>query len=269
MRNRGALTAGVLLIVLGGILLLGQFVPASWPLIIIGVGGVFLAGALASRAGGLAIPGMILIGTGAVLFYQATTGDWRSWYALWPLVPGAMGAGMVIAGLRGAGGAEMRRVGFVWLGLGVLFSAALWLLRGQAWVDWPEIIWGLGVMFLLAGLLLRAGGLFIPGAILGIVGGMLAWQWTSGQWESWAYLWPAVPGAVGLGLVMLGLSLRRGGRVVMTVGLYILSVALILVVIFAQLFGGQALPLLQYWPVLVVLIGLIILADALIPRRAE
>ena len=83
---------------------------------------------------------------------------------------------------------------------------------------WALIPIGFGVVFMLAAGIHRVGGLAIPGAILSMVGAMLLWQSWSGWWSSWLYLWPLVPGALGVGFVM-GNLLGMGGTKVRTLGL--------------------------------------------------
>ena len=55
IKHENKLTGGITLIVLGLAFLVGQFVANAWPLILIGVGSVFLFAAMQHRIGGLAI----------------------------------------------------------------------------------------------------------------------------------------------------------------------------------------------------------------------
>ena len=65
--RKSKLTGGLALIVLGAAFLIGQFVANAWPLILIGIGGLFLFAATQYRVGGLAIPGSIIGGLGLLL----------------------------------------------------------------------------------------------------------------------------------------------------------------------------------------------------------
>jgi hypothetical protein len=95
---------GFLLVLIGGLLLVDQFLPAwsinfDWPWIVIGVGLVFLLFAVLTRTGGLAIPGSIISGIGGILYYQNITNNWETWQFAWALIPGFVGIGIALATL--------------------------------------------------------------------------------------------------------------------------------------------------------------------------
>ena len=90
--TRSSLTFGIILIGIGALFLafqlfpqLGQWINWStgWPLIIVGVGLVFLVSAVLSRASGLAIPGTIIGGIGGLLWWQNLTNNWDTWAYAW------------------------------------------------------------------------------------------------------------------------------------------------------------------------------------------
>jgi LiaI-LiaF-like transmembrane region len=163
-QRRGGLIGGLLLILLGGAFLAAQFVPAfqswfraeqSWPLLIIGIGVLFLVLAVALRTPGLAIPGCIVGGIGCLLFYQNATGDWGSWAYAWTLITGFVGLGVVFAGLL-----EGRSIRSVSAGLWmILISLAAFLVfgsflgMGQYGAYWP-------VLLIVGGLLILGRSLF-------------------------------------------------------------------------------------------------------------
>lgn len=101
-RSIGRLVAGGVLVVLGLLFLLGEVsgldvLPYAWPLLIVGIGGLFFVAMIAGGAslGGLAIPGALFTTLGIVLFVQNAFGLWETWAYLWPLItPGAIGAGL-------------------------------------------------------------------------------------------------------------------------------------------------------------------------------
>jgi hypothetical protein len=106
--RRSGLVGGLILILVGGAFLAAQFVPGlrewfraadSWPLIVIGVGGLMLVLAVALSTPPLAVPGCIVGGIGCLLFYQNATGNWESWAYAWTLIPGFVGFGVMLAAL--------------------------------------------------------------------------------------------------------------------------------------------------------------------------
>jgi hypothetical protein len=101
-KNRSGFAWGVILILLGALFLAKELFPGfsyvfEWPWIIIGVGLVFLFIAVLTRTGGLAIPGSIISGVGAILYYQNLTSYWGETAYLWALIPGFVGIGIAIA----------------------------------------------------------------------------------------------------------------------------------------------------------------------------
>ena len=107
--RRQSMVLGGLLVVIGAILLAGQFVRIEighygWPFFVIAPGVVILFLALTARGAvseGLAILGSIITVSGLILLYQNSTDHFESWAYAWALVfPGAIGAGMILYGLR-------------------------------------------------------------------------------------------------------------------------------------------------------------------------
>ncbi len=134
MEKRGSIVGGVILICLGVFFLLLQFFPGlaeivnlsqQWPLIILFAGVLFLLTALFGNPP-LAIPGMVIGGTGLILYYQTATGNWASWSYIWALYPGFVGLGIILMhGLQGNWRQGLREGG----GL-LLISAALFVVFG-------------------------------------------------------------------------------------------------------------------------------------------
>ena len=90
-----SIIAGLILILVGLFFLLLPFFPdladsisiaELWPLIIVGVGGLFLLGALLGTPD-LAIPGSIIAGIGLMLYYQNANNAWETWAYSWALIP--------------------------------------------------------------------------------------------------------------------------------------------------------------------------------------
>ena len=159
-RHRGNIVLGLLLLFVGGWLLAQEIlpmrilvdVPFSWPWWVIGTGVFLLLLGLLVGAPGLAVPGTIVGGIGALLFWQDATGNWESWSYAWTLIPAFVGLGIIIAGLlegnfRSAleGGGMLVVIGAV---LFVIFSS---LMGGFNFFGpyWPVLLILLGVWILL------------------------------------------------------------------------------------------------------------------------
>ncbi len=159
-RNRSTLAVGLMLVLIGVLFLVIQFVPAlydwvSWPLWIIGVGAFMLFLALLTRTPDMAVPACIVGGIGGLLYYQNATGDWSSWSYAWALIPGFVGVGVIVAALLGAR-KESAREGLTL----VIISAVLFLVFGSffgafRWVYWPILLIALGVWILVQPMLRR------------------------------------------------------------------------------------------------------------------
>ena len=153
---------GVVLILLGVLFLVGQFVPGlwaivggySWPLIVIGVGVILLVIGLLTGVPGLAVPGCVVGGIGLLLNWQNNTGNWESWAYAWALIPGFVGLGTLIMGLYNRRRSEMS--GGLWLMIisAVLYGVFASFLGGFNLLGryWPVLIIALGVLLLLGSL---------------------------------------------------------------------------------------------------------------------
>jgi hypothetical protein len=104
-RTRASAVFGGILILLGVIFLLGQFINIDfghylWPFFIIGFGALFFIGMVAGgpSMGGLAIPGSIIVTIGLILLVQNFFNIWESWSYAWGLLLSAVGVGIVIQG---------------------------------------------------------------------------------------------------------------------------------------------------------------------------
>jgi hypothetical protein len=156
MRKQGSIVNGLILIVIGLCFLAVQLVPGLgrlvnfagiWPLMVLGLGGIFLFSAVVGRTSPLAIPGSILSGIGLILLYQNSTHNWHHWQ-LWLLVPAFVGVGLLGdsllsgRGLRGAMPAA-GILGVIGLGLFFVFTAVRL---------WPVFLILLGVALLIRNL---------------------------------------------------------------------------------------------------------------------
>lgn len=167
---------------------------------------------------------------------------------------------------------EQRSAGLAWGLILILVGLLLlviqfmpgWSERIFSPYNWPLLIVGAGGIFLLLGLLTRAPGLVIPACIIGGIGGLLYWQNLTGNWESWAYAWTLIPGFSGVGTVLLGLLTRN--RHTIQGGLWTIFGSLVALAIFGLIFGAEG-RFLQYWPLLLIILGFWLLVQALFRRR--
>jgi len=155
--------------------------------------------------------------------------------------------------------------GLVLILLGALFLAVQWVPGLQLWFSWPLIIIGIGVLLLIVGLLTGVLAMAMPACIVGGIGGLLYWQNATGNWESWAYAWTLIPGFVGVGMVLSGL-LGGDTRQMVSGGGWLILISLVLFAVFAAFFGALGL-VGRYWPVLLIGLGLLVLAQSLFRSR--
>lgn len=118
---------------------------------------------------------------------------------------------------------------------------------------WPWIIIGVGVLLFVFGLVAGEPGMAVPACIVAGIGGILYYQYTTGDWASWSYAWTLIPGFVGVGSIIAGLLGDNRGRSIRD-GLNLLVISAVLFLIFGSFLGGLNL-LGNYWPVLLILLG--------------
>lgn len=129
---------------------------------------------------------------------------------------------------------------------------------------WPLIVIGVGVLLALIGLFTWEAGMVVPACIVGGIGGLLYYQNATGDWGSWAYAWALIPGFVGVGTLLLGLLTRDRGT--MGGGGWLIFISLTLFAIFGS-FLGPPIAILKYWPLLLIVLGLLLLARGVFRRR--
>jgi len=151
-----------------------------------------------------------------------------------------------------------------------LFALVVQFTGFDAGESWPLFVIIPGLTLLVVGYISLGTGALIPGAILTVVGLILAYQSSSGDWPSWAFVWPLVaPGGVGLGLYLQGVRnhdphLLRQGRVLMFVAAIIFMIAFVIFGVVLNIggynygvFGKAALP------ALLIVVGLVLLARSI------
>jgi len=127
---------------------------------------------------------------------------------------------------------------------------------------WPFIIVAVGGGLFLIGVLTGDPEMSVPACIVAGIGGILYWQNLTGNWDSWSYVWALIPGFAGVGHILAGVlggqmkSIREGVEALVISG--------VLFVIFASILGPFAF-LGAYWPVLLIVLGVVMLVRALLP----
>ena len=130
--------------------------------------------------------------------------------------------------------------------------------------DWPMVIVSIGVGLLLFGIVAGAPGMAVPATIVAGLGGLFAYQNATGDWASWAYAWTLIPGLVGIGIILTGL-LEADFRSKVGPGGWLILISAVMFGIFGSFLGAGGL-LGPYWPALLVLVGLILLAQSAFGR---
>lgn len=144
----------------------------------------------------------------------------------------------------------------------LLILLGMWFLAMQlvpelgSLFSWPWIIIGVGVTLLIIGLASGVPAMAIPASIVAGIGGLLYWQNVTGNWESWAYAWTLIPGFVGVGIILSGLLGDSHSEI--QGGVWLVAISVVLFLAFGSFFGAMGL-IGPYWPVLLILLGLLIL----------
>ena len=132
---------------------------------------------------------------------------------------------------------------------------------------WPWLIIAIGLLLFVFGLVFGEPGMAVPACIVSGIGIILLYQNTTGDWASWSYAWTLIPGFVGIGSVLAGL-LGEGDdrRKAIGDGLNLIIISAVLFLIFGSFLGGLEL-LGDYWPVLLILLGVWLLIRPLFRRQ--
>lgn len=188
MNRRLAVLAGLMLVVMGGMALLTNVlmpllglrmvwwsIGRMWPLAIMGLGTAFVLPPLLTPRrrglGGLFIPGMPVLMTGALLFLSSLTGWWGLWARFWPMMLLSVAAGFLLAAWH------MRVIwllipAFVVGANGLLFQfcaiTGLWQVWAVMWTIEPLAV---GLALLLIDAAKRQRGVTLAGLILCSIAG--------------------------------------------------------------------------------------------------
>ena len=149
---------------------------------------------------------------------------------------------------------------------GLLFAAQIMPeLLPDFWqiFSWPWIIIGIGLVLFALGAALGEPGMAVPAMIVSGLGGILAYQWYTGDWQSWSYIWTLIPGFVGLGIILMSLlggdaSVKDGGTLVF--------ISFIMTAVFGSFFGAIGMAG-RYWPVLLILLGVVLMVRSFFNKK--
>ena len=157
--------------------------------------------------------------------------------------------------------------GVVLILLGGLFLAKELMPGFFSFWDWPFFIIGVGGIFFLWALLSGIGGLAVPGAIISGIGGILYYQTITEDWTSWSYTWALIPGFVGIGVIFANIIDGKFKKA-FSEGFSLLIISAVLFFAFGNFFGLQH-DIAQYWPVLLILLGIIALVKVIRPSKKK
>ena len=143
-----------------------------------------------------------------------------------------------------------------------------WMAR---FADWPMWIIGPGLIFMAAAIISGVYDLMVPGSIITGIGLILHYQNTTNDYQSWSYAWALIIVFVGIGVFLANLfrgkvrqAFEEGGSPIMT--------GLVLFLIFGSFFRAtfEQEPLLgDYWPLVLVLVGLWLLVKPLLRGKRK
>jgi hypothetical protein len=144
--------------------------------------------------------------------------------------------------------------------VGLFFLAAQFFPNLATFINfeilWPFLVVGLGLIFLVGGLI-NSPPLFVPGSIVTGVGLILLYQNLTDNWHHWQ-LWLLVTGFVGVGIMLT--SIREGKGISGSMPAAGILIAISLVLVLAFTFA-------DLWPVALIIIGLFLFIRNLIGRR--
>jgi hypothetical protein len=161
------------------------------------------------------------------------------------------------------------------LGVVLVVVGLFYLIVQLAGIDlssfgWPLFVIIPGLTLLIVGFVSLGTGAAIPGGILTMVGLVLAYQNSTGNWSSWAYAWALVaPGGVGLGLFLQGLRERNNGlikqgRSLMFIAALIFMIGFVFFESILNLSGMGDTPVVKAaLPALFIVIGIMLLARSI------
>jgi hypothetical protein len=172
--------------------------------------------------------------------------------------------------VRPRGGSSAAALGIVLVVVGLFALGVVLFGVDLTQYGWPLFVIIPGLTLLVIGFLGGGAGASVPGGIVTMLGLVLAYQSSTGDWASWAFAWALVaPGGIGLGLYLQALRDRdpmrlRRGRTLMLISGLIFMIGFVLFESILGIsgteygvFGKAALP------ALLIVIGLILLVRSI------
>ena len=171
---------------------------------------------------------------------------------------------------------EKRNSSQVAIGIALLLVGAL-MLSAQLvpdlrqliapYASWPMIIGVFGLFLIFIGFFSRnpesiTGGCFFIG-----LAGIFTYQNSTGDWASWAYMWTLFGAFSGAGLILSSFVSTVPQKKIIR-GLRDILISAIMFFLFSSFLGGKNW-VGPYWPVLIILAGLILLMKPLFARFFE
>lgn len=172
--------------------------------------------------------------------------------------------------VRPRGGGSSAALGVVLVVVGIFALGVVVLGVDLTQYGWPLFVIVPGLTLLVVGFVGGGVGASVPGGIVTMLGLVLAYQSSTGDWASWAFAWALIaPGGVGLGLYLQALRDRdpvmlRRGRTLIFVSLMIFMIGFVFFEsilgisgVDYGIFGKAALP------ALLIVIGVILLVRSI------
>ena len=129
--------------------------------------------------------------------------------------------------------------------------------------SWPWIVIGIGLVLFILGAAVGEPGMAVPATIMSGLGGILAYQWYTGDWQSWSYIWTLIPGFVGIGIILMSLL---GGNASLKDGTTLMFISFIMLAVFGSFFGAVGMAG-RYWPVLLILLGVVLMVRTFFTKK--
>jgi hypothetical protein len=176
---------------------------------------------------------------------------------------------------RPRGGGSSVALGVVLVVVGIFALGVVVLGVDLTQYGWPLFVIVPGLTLLVVGFLGGGAGASVPGGIVTMLGLVLAYQSSTQDWPSWAFVWALiVPGGIGLGLYLQALRDRdpvmlKRGRTLIFVSFMIFLIGFVFFESILGISGPDTYGILgkAALPALLIVIGLILLVRSIQRNR--